>query len=1599
MLADPGANSGCCNTFWAIKNFKDYICKNNKHSILNTANGKCNPKYIVNFTYPTNNGFYFVSKLFLIDNLPVNVIADINLLEAFGYKFVSEIPPIFKHKAQSISNDVNLNYHSDLYKISKYNYTTDSNNSFKNYNNIKNSNINISNDVSIIDKAYCFDKCILNNTSNNNILSKIRIDSNEMSSIEDINSNENDINIIHKFDFKLECKKLADGLKNTMNELNSMNNDLNTKLDNLDTQLINDINNDIKMRNELYNKIGMQNNNNNNNIENDLNFMHASQSMIATNDEIAKAKELYHNIELKFNKFDHVKILEKSHKKYNGLYNELIRLIEKYKHCFAKRLYDRQTIKNIKPVNLGIKPECRNEQCYQKQYPLSKQARAHMINFTQVNIKNGLFTPVDSTVHLMPYTMVAKKPLPDGYIRQRPASDARIGNSKCKLIITKMPTQRTYDEFFAIPGLITLWDFKNFFDCIPLIYCDRIWAVIETPLGLMKFNCISYGWKNAAPHAQNITNTICAMVGNTLGYIDDITQKHPIEWGTAQLIAHLEKFLKVIEYFGILLHPTKFVPFCTSVEVMGIQRSIYGSTVTVKYRMKILELKKPETSKQLQMAIGVIIYIARYLYMISLFIYWLNQLLIKFKNKRILIWDKQANDAWDTIQELVRNAPILYYPNPKGMFAIKPDACNYGIGSVLYQLQWDNKLNKNIWRIIDMFSQIIPKSMRMAHTSVHEGYAIGKSCQHWVFHLLKRPFLITTDHKPLLKLFDDLSDLTDITRKQLLRIRIAISEFEFEIRHVSAINNELADLLSRFLVKLKQINGNPILRPIVRNDINNPKVSDFELNCKFNNQSKLIKNGLNLIQFENNDLCYLYNTYKNEKLHTFQNIINKGSFSTDFDIFNDIVYYNKYHTFGNFNDNSNINTKSNNLVNLIDKLDKGLSLYINNDMKFNTNLILNNSKNVKSRLHQFVNKQSLLYLNNTDSDLNINQFGMLKLLLKPKLINTINKQSNKLRNILITSMNDAFELSYNLNYIDNNNNNKNKFEHNCYITDYNDILPTHTYNLRSKHVKKKENKFEYIQPSLAELEERMNIRNECMNQLFSTNDNHTFLDINNIGYEQQNDGELHIIIQYLQRDKNIPLSIQFKNKLIELSNDSPKLYESMMNGTFEINNNLLTTRQTDDLTKKWINKIIVPSKLRGKLILHAHHNIFKQHFGQSQTYDNISKKFWWPSMRIDVNKLVRACTLCQFIKQGVSVKAPLLIRDLPKPRSHIMIDFIGPLFNHKYYIMVIVDYATGYTMLHPCTTCDTLPVIHALLSKWIPFVGLFNIIETDLGSAFNSKLIKKLLKSLKTKQLFSEPRNHMGTGKVERIIGFIQQILNAFNVELNGAFVEPDDTLVAWETMQAVLPFIQFSINQKHSRFTGVSPHMLMFGTNLDEIEDIKICTDYLQRNLKKLNNLEDEEYTQVDKLINTLQLIHKQYSNDWMKYMLETKRVYDTKNNVNKYKYNNDLMYKPGSKVVYYVGDRQVVGKKWRQRWSGPWTICDKINDRTIIITNDDLSSRKTVSINRCKLYKNTEFENAKIYNRKIFNIVKLNKNKLNEFNKFDKIEKTDKLIVNIIN
>ena len=173
-------------------------------------------------------------------------------------------------------------------------------------------------------------------------------------------------------------------------------------------------------------------------------------------------------------------------------------------------------------------------------------------------------------------------------------------------------------------------------------------------------------------------------------------------------------------------------------------------------------------------------------------------------NKR-LKWTKEANLAFEQLRWLINDTVnrILVHPTRDGRFALKCDACSYGIGGELYQWQKDLVDHIEKWMLIDLWSKIMPKAYRGKHSMVQEGYAAISCMEHWQFYLIRREFDFNTDNMPIATIFGDgYKHLVSTSQKQLLGFKIRANGYRFVARHIKGLHNPIADGLSRFTIEL-----------------------------------------------------------------------------------------------------------------------------------------------------------------------------------------------------------------------------------------------------------------------------------------------------------------------------------------------------------------------------------------------------------------------------------------------------------------------------------------------------------------------------------------------------------------------------------------------------------------------------------------------------------------------------------------------------------------------------------------------------------------------------------------------------------------------------
>ena len=1593
MFADCGANHACIKTSYAVKHFREFIVNNDRSTGLNTPGGLINPKFILWMTFPLLNGKVLKTRFCLVDKLPVDILADINMLRHFGYKFKDEIPPIFRHESEE-DLDLQLRDMDDQFKLhlplsqvhkekqnqtepkqskkGKFKHHVGSTHWFKTITNRKLLNF----------RHIKFHESHLINKKHKRCVGSVLINGNS-NLYDNIGPMDNQLYNHLAGTIKNDYLYIGDNLKRSINYIHDINQTGIPELANQEPQFLHIPPHPKGVVNEtlahlvhqgLYNPqfvdpkrldpvrtidmdaaislVQKENKLPHNTLGFDKHqtlVIIPKQAFLASEEEIQEARKEFENKELVWNDIRYLKTYEKLYgPRFALLYERISELLQEYKDCFAKFTYDRRTM-NVPPARLGIKPQFRNKIMYAPQYPINHIKRQFMIQYTEANEQNGFWSKITHSLHAVPYTMVPKKK--HGIIsRYRPAFDGRVVNQWCELQASNMPTLKDYADFHAIRGFTTVCDIKNCFDCIPLHPLDRKYAVAMTPLGLYQMDCLTYGWMNAAPAAQEIMNRLAVSVGLTLAYIDDISIKHPIAGGTEDIVASIRRLLDYVRKHNMLLHPGKFFPAAVEAEAFAFLHNLSGTRVSENYKKRIICLDRPETVAQLRHAKGALGYIRPWVYNLAHYDYWFEQLILSHgSSKGKLNWTPEAALAWEQAIWCVINSDMLYHPTRDGEFCIKTDACNYGVGAVLYQKQTDST-GKLVWRIIDMWSKVMPQSLRHCHSMIHEAFALVSACEHWQFHLLKRKFTIATDNSPVAQIFGaQWKELKPITQRQLIRLRSKLSMFCFDAFHVAGIKNALADGLSRFTIDLYKTNKVPYNgRPIISPDTNNKPLTpeqvkellssipevDKVMFDEFSHKGRLLRGQHNrLIQDSSINTLLTDYVSTHDNLTKFQHIMaekenNWNQLLKDYRLRSSPAERDRIALFLDSAQQHVIAQDEFSLNETFTKFERKIDPIINDLRKLTPHTINIVSKSLYEDQSK-ANQEHLLLSTQL-------QRPEEKVEEKNNHINPINTARTDIR----------YDPTEDLKTMD--------------LEDAPAPLGSTKMKTRSQtRIEKdieEQQLYKFVNVDFNNTRLRQKTRDELMHDLFG----HRNLDIFNISSfakYQKDDNIIQLTMNLLstERTKRSEKDLQFLQQWDMFLYEKLEWNDLRIITKGEKEEKILQAKHWIELDQCYNWNDVVPFTIRGKLMDYAHHNQQCHHFHWRQTFDNLDRLYWWGKMKSDVRKFCETCLLCQYSKGSIRTRSPLRIRSLPAPREHIFADFLGAVYG-KYYILVLVDYATGYTMLIPTEGTDAVTIIDSILKYWIPIFGWFKTFETDFGSGFNSMLLSAFTKLAKVHVEFAEPRNHRSIGKVERVIGFTQKVLRRYNLLLNEKLTDNQDEFEdSWLVIETLLPMIQFAFNQRRPRFTTYSPNMLMFGTNLNDISDIERIEHKLKeiRSNKKLN-VSDASY--LSDLISKLHEINHEYQTDWLKYTKISARSYDTRHNINPKKTKRlTKQFAIGKEVLYYIGDKQVTNKKWRTMWTGPWIIHKKLNDSTIIIADPTSGNLKRVSYDRVKLFKHS--------------------------------------------
>ena len=366
-----------------------------------------------------------------------------------------------------------------------------------------------------------------------------------------------------------------------------------------------------------------------------------------------------------------------------------------------------------------------------------------------------------------------------------------------------------------------------------------------------------------------------------------------------------------------------------------------------------------------------------------------------------------------------------------------------------------------------------------------------------------------------------------------------------------------------------------------------------------------------------------------------------------------------------------------------------------------------------------------------------------------------------------------------------------------------------------------------------------------------------------------------------------------------------------------------------------VKQLVIPSRLRTRVMEVAHCSILGGHLGIHKTQERILSQFFWPGCYSDIGRYCRSCDICQrTLPKGRVQKVPLIkMPIIDTVFKRCVVDLIGPLpcseRGHRY-ILTLVDCASRYPECIALKQIDTCSVAEALLSIFSR-MGAPSELLSDNGSQFTGEMMKEVGRLLSIKQLFSTPYHSQNCGLVERYNGVIKQMLRKMCAE----------KVKDWDRY---LDPLMFAYREVSNESTGFSPFEMIYGRPVRG--SMAILKELWTKDIAEPEAKTTYEYV-VDlrnRLQETCHLAQENLQRAADKY----KRHFD--------KHAKPRKFDPGDKVLLLLPTES---NKLKMQWKGPFQVLKRFGEADYVIQFPHRA--KTFHANMLKRYyeRQPEIEN----------------------------------------
>jgi len=311
-------------------------------------------------------------------------------------------------------------------------------------------------------------------------------------------------------------------------------------------------------------------------------------------------------------------------------------------------------------------------------------------------------------------------------------------------------------------------------------------TVFTCHMGTYEYLKMAFGLTNAPATFQRALDIILFRLTwkTCLVYLDDaiVFSDTP-----ENHVRALDEALTRLGRAGVTLKAKKCQFFQTSVEYLGHIISPGEIRVHNKNLRALAKVGHPRTKTQLRSFRGMCNVYRRFVANYARIAAPLNQLTTKAYGDRLPNFTEAQAPAFIRLCDALRHPPVLALARRGAPFTIDVDVCDTQLEGALFHEQPNSQKKPG-----EFYSRALQPEQRNSSATENKCLGLVWAVLHLRHYVKGSWFIVRTDHECLSWIYW----LTTATGR-LLRWRLRLVEFDFEVKYKNEANNHLADALSR----------------------------------------------------------------------------------------------------------------------------------------------------------------------------------------------------------------------------------------------------------------------------------------------------------------------------------------------------------------------------------------------------------------------------------------------------------------------------------------------------------------------------------------------------------------------------------------------------------------------------------------------------------------------------------------------------------------------------------------------------------------------------------------------------------------------------------